>query len=65
MHTELEQCLRSAGIDEFTPVDTALALQTDGRAFLAVDYEEQYDLDDLLERCAGGESPWLSIGQSG
>lgn len=65
MHNELNETLRPAGIDQWTPVDTALQLQAEGRAFLAVDWDEQYLLDDMTERCAGGQTPWLCIGQSG
>lgn len=60
MHEELEQACKAAGISEFTPVDTVCQMQEEGRAFLAIDYDEQYDYDDMLERVAGGEGLWMT-----
>lgn len=60
MHTELEHAIKGAGIDEWTPVDTVLRMQEDGRAFLAIDYNEQHDFDDMLERVAGGDRCFLT-----
>lgn len=60
MHQELEHTLKGAGIDPYTPVDTVFQMQQEGRAFLAIDYQEQHDIDDMLERSYAGESCWIT-----
>ncbi len=60
MNNALNEAMKSAGLDELTPVDTVFRAQVDGWAFLAVDEEVELDMDDMIERCYGGEPCFLT-----